>query len=442
MAMPKNDYQSPRGTKDILPSEQPFWRVVRDVSDKVLSGLAFERIDIPHFENIEIYNRGIGDDTDIVQKQMFTLANPTLTEDSTIFALRPEGTAGIVRSYIQNGMSSWPQPVRLYYFGAMFRHERPQKGRYREFYQLGVEIFGDESSKSDYLVIMAAWEILNELGLKNLKVYANSIGCPNCRPKYINKLKKYYKNKLSDLCPDCQQRLSKNPLRLLDCKEENCQKIAQNSPVILDSLCSECRTQFQDTLQYLEYFDIKYDLDPTLVRGFDYYTNTVFEIADKNDKKRSNSVCGGGRYNDLVKLLGGPDTPAVGFSIGIERVVDLIKEQGIKPSKIRGVEVCILQLGDKAKEVCKKIYDGLNKADINIYFVPSNDGLKQQLGMAAKLGAKFALIIGQREALKDEIILRDLTASSQEVIPSMSLVEDVKEKLNKLNTCGNEPEKS
>jgi histidyl-tRNA synthetase len=218
----------------------------------------------------------------------------------------------------------------------------------------------------------------------------------------------------------------------LDCKEEKCVKAAKGAPVILDSLCPECKKHFQDTLEYLDYFDIKYDLDHTLVRGLDYYTNTVFEIADKNDKSRQNVVGGGGRYNGLVELLGGPKTPAVGFSLGIERIVNLMKEQKIKVPAKRGVEVCILQLGDKAKSVSKKIYDSLSGNDINVYFVPSNDGLRQQIRMASKLGAKYAIIIGQKEALKDDLILRDLEASSQESFPKAAIVEAIK---NRLKTC-------
>jgi histidyl-tRNA synthetase len=315
----------------------------------------------------------------------------------------------------------------------MFRHERPQKGRFREFHQIGVEIFGDESAKSDYLAIMSAWEILTRLGLTDLKVYANSIGCPVCRPKYLIKLKKFYKEKLGQLCQDCQTRFGSNPLRLLDCKNETCRKIAKDAPVILDVLCKTCRDHFQDTLEYLDYFDIKYDLDPFLVRGLDYYTNTVFEIADKDDKSRENVVCGGGRYNGLVELLGGPKTPAVGFSLGAERIIDLIKEQKVKIPAIRGVEVCILQLGEKAKEISKSIYDQLAHNDINVYFVPSNEGLRQQIRLADKLGADYAVIIGQREAFKDEIILRDLKSSSQEVFPTSGLVAEIKRRFEKNN---------
>ncbi|MDO8444184.1 MAG: histidine--tRNA ligase [bacterium] len=428
--MAKQMYQTARGTKDTLPSEQPYWAEIKRVTEKTLLGLGFNRIDLPHFEAADIFSKGIGMETDIVSKEMFYIESRT--DDETIkLALRPEGTAGAVRSYIQNGMVSWSQPVRLYYIGAMFRRERPQKGRFREFYQTGVEIFGDDSAKADYLSIMSAWEILSRLGLKNLLVYTNSIGCSNCRPKYIVKLKKYYKEKTAKLCPDCQNRYEANPLRLLDCKEEKCQVLTKSAPTMLDNLCTDCKQHFQQTLEYLDYFNIRYDLDPTLVRGLDYYTRTVFEIVEKNDKGRRNTIVGGGRYDNLVELLGGVSTPAVGYSFGIERVINLMKEQNITPPKLRGVEVCILQLGDRAKEVSKKIYDSLSKEDINVYFVPNNDGIRPQIRTAVKLGATYAVIIGQKEALNDEIILRDLTSSSQEVFSSKIIAEEVKKRLVK-----------
>lgn len=423
--MSKQTFQSPRGTRDLLPKEQPYWHTLRDTAEQTLSGLGFEQIDTPHFESADIFRRGVGETSDIVSKEMYTLT-PFGDESETTLALRPEGTASVVRAYIQNGMSSWPQPIRLFYIGSMFRHDRPQKGRYREFFQLGVEIFGDESAKSDYLAIMSAWEILTRLGLKDLRVYANSIGCPQCRPKYHAKLAKFLKAQASKLCSDCQVRYERNPLRVLDCKNEQCQKVTAGAPIILDSLCKPCRDHFQSTLGYLDYFDIKYDLDPRLVRGLDYYTHTVFEIALQSDKSRQNVLCGGGRYNGLVELLGGAQTPAVGYSLGMDRIVNLMQEQNLKPKKLRGVEICILQLGEKAKNVSKNIYDQLVKNDINVYFVPSDEGLRQQIRSATKLGAKHAVIIGQREAFKDEIILRDLDASSQEVFPVSGLVEEIK----------------
>lgn len=424
-------YQTARGVRDILPADQKYWQFFRFVSEKVLTSLGIERIDLPHFENVEIYSRGLGNATDVVQKGMFTIESNSEDESDAKYALRPELTAGAVRSYIQNGMGSWPQPVKLYYMGAAFRRERPQKGRYREFYQLGVEIFGDDTAKSDYLAIMSAWEILKKIGLKNMIVYANSIGCPKCRPKYLLKLKKYYKDKLSKLCDDCRVRYDKNTLRLLDCKEESCQKIADGAPTILDSLCSECNTHFQSTLEYLDYFNIRYDLDPKLVRGLDYYTKTVFEICVADDKSRQGSLGGGGRYDGLVELLGGQKTPAVGFSFGMDRIVSLMKEQKVSIPAKRGVEVAILQLGEKAKTASKKVYDLLSKDDINVFFVPSNDSLRAQIRQAVKLDAKYAVIIGQTEAMKEDLILRDLTASAQETIPLKIIAEEIKKRLVK-----------
>lgn len=428
--MSNKSFQTPRGTRDILPKDQPFWQFFRSTAENTLSSLNFERIDLPHFENSEVFCRGIGSDTDIIQKEIYLLEQ-TKEDSEGRLALRPEGTAGAVRAYIQNGMASWPQPVKLYYLGAMFRHDRPQKGRYREFYQLGVEIFGDQTPKSDYLAIMSCWEILSRLGLKNIIIYANSIGCPKCRPKYINKLKKYYKDKLATACQNCNLRFHNNPLRLLDCKEDSCKKLALDAPVILDTLCPDCKNHFQELLELLDYFQIRYDIDPRLVRGLDYYSRTVFEIAEAEDTERQNSLGGGGRYDDLVEKLGGPKSFAVGYSLGIDRVVNIMKEQKVVPPSNNGIEVCILQLGEKAKNKAKKIYDQISKDSINVLFIPSHESLRTQIKNAVKSKSKYAVIIGQAEAVKDEVILRDLSASAQETLPVKNLAAEIKRRLNK-----------
>ncbi len=427
--MPNNTYQTPRGTRDILPKDQPYWQFFRSIAENTLSSLNIERIDLPYFENTEIYTRGIGLDTDIVQKEMYLLDSRNNDEDHERYALRPEGTGGAVRAFIQNGMSSWPQPVRLYYMGAMFRHDRPQKGRYRQFYQLGVEIFGEPGPKSDFMVIMSAWEILNRIGLKDLIIYMNSIGCPKCRPKYLARLKKFYKDKLGSVCDNCIKRYDTNPLRLLDCKEEKCRALSAQAPVILDMLCLECKTHFQELLELLDYFQIRYDIDTKLVRGLDYYSKTVFEITSTADSERQNSLGGGGRYDGLIELLGGNSNYAVGYSLGMDRVVNLMREQNIKLPKKVGVEVCILQLGEKAKESTKKVYDELIKNSVNVLFIPSNDSLRNQIKSAVKTGAKFAVMIGQAEAVKNDVILRDLTASAQETLPSKGLSAEIKRRL-------------
>jgi histidyl-tRNA synthetase len=426
----KKSYQRPRGTRDILPAERPAWRFFQSTAEKVLEGLGFGKIDTPLFEDKGIFERGAGSSSDMVEKELY-LIESTSDDDESKLALRPEGTAGAARAYIENGMNSLPQPIRLYYFGPMYRHERPQAGRYREHRQLGAEIFGDESAESDYLAIMAAIEILRKLGFSGLNIAINSIGCQECRPKYLKKLKKYYADKLADVCPDCKRRYDTNPLRMLDCKNNQCQKFKDKAPQMIDSLCPECRDHFQDTLQYLDDFGIKFELDNTLVRGLDYYTRTVFEISASSDKERKTTLCGGGRYDNLVSVLGGAKTPAVGWGMGAERVVDQLKDNNIKIPKPRGVELVIVELGDTAKKVCKKVFSAFEKEDINVFYIPSKDSLRSQLKMASKLQADYAIIVGQKEALTDSVIVRDLNSSTQEDLSVKQAVEMLKTKYAK-----------
>lgn len=424
--------QKPRGTRDILPNDQPYWQFALSCAKSVVLGLGFKQIDTPLYEDKRIFDRGVGEGTDIVEKEIF-LIEQTSSDDDGQLALRPEGTAGVTRSYVENGMNSWPQPVRLFYTGPMYRRERPQKGRYREHRQFGVEIYGDKSAKSDYLSIMAAYEILSKLGFTNLSVSINSIGCQECRPKYLLKLKKFYSDKLAKVCEDCRRRYDEKPLRLLDCKNDGCRKIATNAPQILDKLCPECRNHFQQTLEYLDDFGIKFNLDPSLVRGLDYYTRTVFEISSSSDKERKTTLCGGGRYDNLVEVLGGNKTPAVGWGMGIDRVVEELKNNNIKIPETRGVEVVILELGKTAKKVCKKIYSDFRNEDINVFYIPSNDSLRAQLKMASKLGAGYAIIVGQKEALSNSVIVRDLKQGTQEDMSMSKAVNEIKEKYNSQN---------
>ena len=427
-------FQKPRGTKDILPNEQNRWRYFRDLSEKVLDGLGFNKIDTPLFEDKRIYDRGVGKGTDIIEKEIYLIESFS-DDDEYQLALRPEGTAGVARAYIENGMSSWPQPVRLYYSGPMYRHERPQKGRFREHRQVGAEIFGDQSAKSDYLAILSAIEIFKKLGFSSLNVAINSIGCSECRPKYLIKLKEFYADKLTEVCSDCKRRFDTNPLRMLDCKNESCQKLKSKTPQMVDSLCSECRDHFQDVLQYLDDFGIKFNLDNTLVRGLDYYTKTVFEISASSDKERKSTLCGGGRYDNLVATLGGVKTPAVGWGMGADRVVELLVDNKIKIPKVHGIDVVILEVGDTAKKVCRKLFDAFEKDDINVFYIPSKDSLRAQLKMAAKLSADFALIVGQQEALNGSVLVRDLKTSTQEDLSTVSAIELIKEKYVKKNDC-------
>lgn len=423
-------FQKPRGTRDILPAEQGYWRFFQFSAEKVLCGLGFSKIDTPLFEDKRIFERGVGAGTDIVEKEIYLIRSAN-DEDENQLSLRPEGTAGAARAYIENGMNSWPQPVRLFYFGPMYRRERPQRGRYREHRQIGAEIFGDPSAESDYLAIMSAVEILKKLGFNDPVIAINSIGCADCRPKYLKKLKDFYADHLDKVCEDCRRRYDANPLRLLDCKNEECSKIKDRAPQILDKLCPECRDHFQETLEYLDDFGIKFNLDSTLVRGLDYYTRTVFEISAGTDRERKVALCGGGRYDELVSTLGGASTPAVGWGMGADRVVEELKSAGIKIPKNRGVEVVILELGDTAKRVCKQIFAAFEKEDINVFYIPSRDSLRSQLKKAGKLGADYAIIVGQKEALTNSVIVRDLRLSTQEDLPVKQAVETIRAKFDK-----------
>ncbi|TSC94817.1 MAG: histidyl-tRNA synthetase [Candidatus Berkelbacteria bacterium Athens1014_28] len=427
--MENKTYQKPRGTRDILPEEQIYWRYLNSCAEDTLFGLGFSKIDTPIFEDKDIFVRGIGTATDIVEKEIFSISESG--DDDPKYALRPEGTAGVVRAYIENGMSSWPQPVRLFYTGQMFRRERPQQGRLREHRQIGLEILGDPSAKSDFLAIISALEILKKSGFSDFIVSINSIGCPQCRPKYIDKLKEYYSKKLKDSCEDCQRRFNLNPLRLLDCKNDDCQKIKEDAPQILDFLCKECQDHFQDILGYLDDFDIKFLLDTKLVRGLDYYTKTVFEISAIGDESRKTTLCGGGRYDSLVSTLGGIATPAVGWGMGADRVIEELKKNKIVPAKIRGIEVYLIQLGKTTKPICKKIYNELKKSAINVYYIPSDDSLRSLLKDAAKLKVPTTVIIGQQEASAGRAIVRDLNSGSQEELKIAEAIEKIKKKYSR-----------
>jgi histidyl-tRNA synthetase len=309
--------QTPRGTKDILPDDQRYWQWIISTFIKRAESLGFARIETPTFEYASIFARAVGQSSDIVEKEMYEVRRLSKDEnedkDSEPTVLRPEGTAAVARAYIEHGMHTWSQPVRLYYIESMFRYDRPQKGRYREHHQLGLEYFGDSDASADALIMLAYWQLLIDLGLTNNIVFTvNSIGDEVCRPKYRKKLKAYFEAHKEELCEDCKRRLATNPLRILDCKEESCKAIAANAPIILDELCKECKDHLETLLEYLDELGIPYNLNPYLVRGLDYYSRTVFEVIDSGTTTRQNSISGGGRYDGLIKLYGGKDTPAVG----------------------------------------------------------------------------------------------------------------------------------
>ena len=445
---PKN-FQRPRGTHDILPEEQALWEKVRDSIRAISSFYGFERIDTPHFEATDLFYVGVGKATDIVSKQMYSFK----TRGGDPLTLRPEGTAPIARAYIEHGMASLPQPVKLYYVGSFFRHESPQRGRYRELHQWGVELIGDEGAVADAQVIQVYWAFLREWGLGDAMVEVNSVGCPGCRPAYRQQLTQYYRPKARGLCRACRERFRENPLRLLDCTEEKCAVVKKSAPQLLDRLCEACRNHFKLLLEFLEENDIPYVLNPHLVRGLDYYTRTVFEIyveeaappaavppppaalpavaAASTALARRLAVVGGGRYDGLIELVGGRPTPAVGGALGLERLITLIRGGGAKLPPPVKIHVFLVQLGELAKKKSFRVMEELRRAGISAAESLGRDSIRSQLKIADRVGAGYALILGQKEALDGMIIVREMSSGIQETIPQEKLIETLKRKLRK-----------
>jgi histidyl-tRNA synthetase len=425
-------YQTPRGMADRLPREAKYWRKIEEAVTSLAECYGFERIETPTVEYKDIFAKGVGETTDIVAHQMFLVSRPGDQDETREMVLRPEYTAGIARAYIQHGMQTWPQPVQLYYIGQLFRAERPQKGRYRQFSQFGFEILGDTSPMSDALVILLSWQILISLGVsKKLILEINSIGCEKCRGKIKKTLQTFFLQYQGKLCQSCQSRIATNPLRILDCKNESCQKINSATPVIVDQLCEECKNHFKGLLEYLDELSIPYDLNPKLVRGLDYYTQTVFEFKDPKDTASQSSLGGGGRYDELVKLFGEQDTPATGVSFGIERIVEKMAENKVKIKEKDKCQIVIVQLGEKAKQKGLALLAVLNETGITARSVLGKESLRSQLKVADKLGAPYAIIIGQKEALDKSVILRDMKTGDQESVEIDALETILKLKLGK-----------
>ena len=426
--MKKPKFQSPNGMHDILPEEQKYFQKIHNVCEEMANFYDFQKIETPILEETELFSRGIGLATDIVGKQMFTLR----TKGGDYLTLRPEFTAPIVRAYIEQGMQNLPQPVKLWYFGPCFRYERPQLGRFRQFWQFGFEVLGGESSVLDAQIIQIFYNILSELRLKNLIVEVNSIGDSQCRPYYKKILTSYFRSREQALCLDCRRRLRENPLRILDCKEERCQQLRSQAPQILDHLCENCHSHFKEVLEFLDELELPYHLNPYLVRGLDYYTKTVFEIVEESSEgKTLGTLVAGGRYDTLVKLLGGRDTPAVGGAGGVERTIQLMKTKAFRFPKEKPREVFLAQLGDLAKRKSLKLIEDFREAGILVGESFGRDSLKAQLKMADRIGAKYALILGQKEALEGTIIIRDMASGKQDLVKLEKVIGEIKKRLKK-----------
>jgi len=413
-------YQSARGTADILPSEQPYWRYVEKKIDEITRLYGYQRIDTPMFEDTGLFIRGVGEGTDIVDKEMYTLND----KGGKSLTLRPEGTAPVCRAYIQHGMQNLPQPVKLYYVSPIFRYDRPQAGRYRQHYQFGAEAIGEGDPALDAEVVDMAWQFYKSLGLAGLSLQLNSIGCKVCRPQYLVALKEYYAG-YANLCHDCQERLEKNPLRLLDCKQSTCQPLAESAPASVDFLCPECAEHFTRLKKYLAQLDIPFSLNHRLVRGLDYYTRTVFEIQPEEEGGQS-TIGGGGRYDDLIEELGGKPTPGIGFATGIERIILNLKKQGFTKPETPGLRVLIAFMGEKVREAAIKLAARLRRKGISAAAVAGEKSLKAQLRQANALNVPYAVIIGEDEVKGGTVVLRDMAGARQESVNLEDLAEKLK----------------
>jgi histidyl-tRNA synthetase len=474
-----------RGMKDILFEEYKYWDLVINKASNLAKIYGFKRIDTPVLENFGLYERSTGKNTDIVTKEMYSF----MDKNGEKVAIRPEATPGLVRAYIEHGMFNLPQPVKMFWLGPLFRHEKPQSGRLRQHAQFDLEIFGEESSVADVLLILIAYNFFRELQIST-QIQINSIGCRECRKEYMEKLVEFYRErgKRSKLCDDCKKRLVKNPLRLLDCKEERCVEIRADAPQIVDSLCDDCRNHFVKVLEYLDELDVPYNLNPFLVRGLDYYNRTVFEFWPEDDDQdrsaesamlmdeqalqsshangraggqegkpsegatpaggqagrpseaagRQSSLGGGGRYDDLVEDMGGRPTPACGFGIGIERVILKIKEKNIPLKKDTEDSIFLAQLGEQARRKAFILFEELRRAGFNARQAFTKDSLRAQLEEADRVGAKFSLILGQKEIIDGTILIRDMESGIQEVVDYKKVISKIEKKLENGKTNGSE----
>ena len=424
----KLNIQSPKGMHDLLADEYILYQNVFDKAEEIASYYGFKPIQTPHLESVELFTATVGATSDIVEKQMYYIKSDS---DSNL-VLRPEGTAPVMRAYIEHGLHTLPQPVMLWYKGSFFRHENPQKGRFREFFQFGLEMIGEGKPIGEMMVIQILTLALKELGLGPIIVHINSVGDKECRGEYRKKLIAYYRKHLPNLCKDCKRRFKENPLRLLDCKEIKCAEIKRNAPQSIDSLCAPCKQHFKENLEFLEKNNINYYLDTKLVRGLDYYTRTVFEIfleKETGDETPSLALAAGGRYDPLAKILGKRDIPAVGGGIGVDRVVMAMQEKKIAPKPKRTPKVFLIQLSQSAKQKSMSIIEMFRTANIYIAQSISKDNLNSQLSLASRMNVPYVLILGQKEVLENSIMVRDMATGAQESVPMEKVVEIIKKKI-------------
>lgn len=404
--------QRPKGTQDVTPSQMYKWNTVESVVKEAAGSFGFKEIRIPTFEDTGLFVRSVGDTTDVVQKEMYTVT----AKGDAEFTLRPEGTAGTIRALIENGILNEGFPQKVFYVLSCFRHEKPQAGRLREFHQFGCEMAGTKDPRADAEVISLAKNILDTLGLKGIKLYINSIGCPECRAKFQNALKEYFSAHTDELCETCLGRLEKNPMRILDCKSPVCSEIAKDAPVILDYLCDECSEHFEKLKSYLSAMNIEFEINSKIVRGLDYYTKTVFEFVT-TDIGAQGTVCGGGRYDGLIETLSGKPCPALGFGMGLERLILTMESQGLDFAQESTCDIYIASMGDaaavKAMQICRELRANGVFAECDVV----GRGLKPQMKYADKIGAKFVAVLGDSELESGTANLKNMKTGEQTPIP-------------------------
>lgn len=410
--------QKPKGTKDILPDEVYKWQYIESKIKDIFENAGMKEIRVPVFEHTELFSRGVGETTDVVQKEMYTFED----KGGRSITLRPEGTAGVVRSYIENGMASQPTPIKLWYEMAMYRYENVQKGRLREFRQIGTEIFGTSSYLADVECIMLGVKIFKELNIPNIKLNLNSIGCPECRRKYQEALREFIRPNLEKYCDTCKTRFEKNPMRILDCKEKKCKEMNQGAPIILDYLCDDCREHFDKVKKMLTDLGVDFEIDAGIVRGLDYYTRTVFEFVSEDDGL---TVLGGGRYDGLVKEVGGQDTPAVGFAMGAERLLEVFERYNKDVAKPKVMDLYVANIGEKANEFATELVLKLRDKGVFVEKDICGRSLKAQFKYADKNNAKFVLTLGDDEVETKKAKIKNMQ-SGEEIEVELNADEIVK----------------
>lgn len=410
---------APRGTNDILPPLFLKWQYIEEKARDLMARYNYQEIRTPIFEYTELFQRGIGETTDVVEKEMYTFTD----KSGRSITLRPEGTAGIVRAYLENKLYGQMQPLKLYYIGPMFRYERPQAGRFRQFHQFGVEVFGSNDPALDAEVIVLGVNYLKELGLENLDIYINSIGCPDCRKEYFKDLQEYFNQYRQELCEDCQSRIDRNPMRVLDCKVDNSKEIISNAPSILDYLCADCQEHFARVKDYLSVLGLDYTIDARMVRGLDYYTNTVFEIK-YSGLGAQDTILAGGRYNGLAEEIGGKSIPGIGFAAGMERLLLTLEKEKVDLPESSELDIYLVTIGEEArKEAIKLLYQLRNKG----YRVETDyleRGMKSQLKAADRLMVKYAIILGDDELAQGKAIIKNMQTGEQEEIALEKILEE------------------